>query len=86
MSSENNFPFLPIELENDLVNTERNRSQKKGMDNDDDYYNEVNPNGEVVATYHIWHYMQISPPLIQQFSLWKISRCLEGGEAQALRA
>lgn len=64
MTTENNFPFLPIEADNHLVATETNRSQKKGMDNDDDYYNEVNPNGEVVARYHIWHYMQISPPLV----------------------
>jgi hypothetical protein len=62
MISAENFPFLPIELGNHLVSTESKRSQRKGMDNDDDHYNEVNPNGEVVARYHVWHHMDIYPP------------------------
>ncbi|AFT68619.1 hypothetical protein B5T_00332 [Alloalcanivorax dieselolei B5] len=32
------------------------------MDNDDDYYDEVGPNGELVAKYHTWHHMSIYPP------------------------
>jgi hypothetical protein len=37
-------------------------SVKKGMDNDDDFYNEVNAAGKIVASYHIWHHMSIYPP------------------------
>ena len=62
MISAENFPFLPVKLGNHLVSTESKRSQRKGMDNDDDYYNEVNSNGEVVAWYHVWHHMEIYPP------------------------
>ncbi len=62
MISADNFPFLPIEMGNHLVSTESKRTQRKGMDNDYDHYNEVNPNGEVVAMYHVWHHMEIYPP------------------------
>jgi hypothetical protein len=62
MISAEKFPFLPVEPGNHLVSTESKRSQRKGMDNDDDHYNEANPNGEVVARYHVWHHMDIYPP------------------------
>uniref|UniRef100_UPI001E486607 hypothetical protein n=1 Tax=Rheinheimera soli TaxID=443616 RepID=UPI001E486607 len=62
MTGVDNFPYLPISDGNQLVLTNSNRSQKRGMDNDDDYYDEVNTAGEVVAKYHIWHHMSIYPP------------------------
>ena len=62
MISADNFPYLPIAAGNHLVSTDSKRSQRKGMDNDDDYYDEVTPSGEVVAKYHTWHHMSIYPP------------------------
>lgn len=58
----NTHPFLPIGDGNKLVSKDSKRSVKKGMDNDDDYYDEVDPNGTVVATYHVWHHMSTYPP------------------------
>lgn len=57
-----NLNFLPVGEENRLVATDLRRDQRKGMDNDDDYYDEVNRAGEVVARYHVWHHMSIYPP------------------------
>ncbi|GGK05878.1 hypothetical protein GCM10007426_38230 [Alloalcanivorax dieselolei] len=62
MIDPNQFPFLPVEEGNCLVRTDSKSSQRKGMDNDDDYYDEVGPNGELVAKYHTWHHMSIYPP------------------------
>ena len=62
MIEANQFPYLPIDQGNHLVSTDSKSSQRKGMDNDDDYYDEVNSNGEIVAKYHIWHHMNIYPP------------------------
>jgi hypothetical protein len=62
MSCSVNHPYLPVAAENKLVLNQSKRTQKKGMDNDDDYYDEVNPAGELVATYHIWHHMNVYPP------------------------
>lgn len=56
------FPFLPIAEGNHLIKTDSSSSQRKGMDNDDDYFNEVTPNGDIVAKYHTWHHMSIYPP------------------------
>lgn len=54
--------FLPVENGNHLVKTESRQDQRKGMDNDDVFYDEVNRNGEVVARYHVWHHLNIYPP------------------------
>jgi len=62
LTGVDNFPYLPISDGNHLVRTDSKSSQRKGMDNDDDYYDEVNPAGEVVSKYHIWHHMSIYPP------------------------
>jgi hypothetical protein len=56
------MPFLPVENGNHLVQTGSRRDQRNGMDNDDDFYDEVKPNGEVVARYRVWHHMNIYPP------------------------
>ena len=32
------------------------------MDMDDDYYDEINSDGIVVAKYHVWHHLNIYPP------------------------
>lgn len=55
-------PLLPVASGNHLVCTNSTSSQRKGMDNDDDYYDEVAPDGDVVAKYHTWHHMSIYPP------------------------
>lgn len=62
MLDSKNFPFLPISEGNSLVKTDSKRSEKRGMDNDDDYYNEVNPEQVIVASYHVWNHMSIYPP------------------------
>ncbi|MDP2816863.1 MAG: hypothetical protein Q8O29_01035 [Polaromonas sp.] len=56
------LPFLPVEPGNTLVLTDAKSAQRKGMDNDDDFYEEVNAEGMVVAKYHVWHYLNIYPP------------------------
>lgn len=56
------FPYLPIEGGNTLNKADSKQSSKKGMDNDDDYYHEVNADGEAVYKYHIWHHMSKYPP------------------------
>ena len=62
MINPKTMPFLPVQDGNHLKRTDSRRDQRKGMDNDDDFYDEVNPNGEVVARYHVWHHMNIYPP------------------------
>ena len=62
MLTTDDFPYLPIADGNYLVHTSSERSQRKGRDNDDDYYNELSQDGEIVATYHVWHHMSIYPP------------------------
>ena len=62
MIDPSNLPFLPVSSGNLLVHTDSRSSQRKGMDNDDDYYDEVTPDGDVVAKYHTWHHMSIYPP------------------------
>ncbi|MRX27281.1 hypothetical protein [Kangiella sp. HZ709] len=62
MIDASNFPYLPVSDGNHLIRTDFKSSQKKGMDNDDSYYDEVSPDGEVVAKYHVWHHMSIYPP------------------------
>ncbi|MGV1720681.1 hypothetical protein ACT4MC_19120 [Vibrio furnissii] len=62
MIDPNKLPFLPVSSGNHLVSTDSKSSQRKGMDNDDDYYDEVTPDGEVVAKYHTWHHMSVYPP------------------------
>jgi len=56
------LPFLPVEVGNHLVITSSNKKETRGMDNDDQFYDEVNPNNAVVARYHVWNHMQIYPP------------------------
>lgn len=56
------LPYLPVTEGNHLVLVDSKTTQKKGMDNDDDYYHEVNARGEVVAKYHVWHHLNIYPP------------------------
>ena len=48
------------------------------MDNDDYYYDEVTPDGEVVAKYHTWHHMSIYPP--QRVNEGWTKYNLEGGK------
>ncbi|MBB1320594.1 hypothetical protein [Shewanella sp. SR43-8] len=62
MLEASKFRYLPISEGNHLVSTGSKSSQRKGMDNDDDYYDEVTPDGDVVAKYHTWHHMSIYPP------------------------
>lgn len=62
MIDPQNHPYLPVSQGNSLVSTDRKSSERKGMDKDDDYYDEVNQNGETVAKYHVWHHMSIYPP------------------------
>jgi len=62
MLDPNKFPYLPVDEGNHLILVDSKREQRKGMDNDDDYYNEVTSSGEVVAKYHTWHHMSIYPP------------------------
>jgi len=56
------MPFLPVEDGNHLVLIYSKQEQRKGIDNDDDFYDEISPNGEVVARYHVWHHLNIYPP------------------------
>lgn len=62
MINPEQMPYLPASKNNHLVLTDSKRSQRKGMDNDDDYYDEVDANGNLVARYHVWHHMSIYPP------------------------
>lgn len=56
------FEFLPVAEGNRLVCTESNWKASKGMDNDDDYFDEVAPDGTVVAKYYVWHHLSTFPP------------------------
>lgn len=56
------FTFLPVAEGNALVCTEANWKASKGMDKDDDYFDEVAPDGTVVAKYYVWHHMSTFPP------------------------
>jgi len=56
------LPFLPVGDGNRLIKTDSKSDQRKGRDDDDDYYDEINEKGEVVAKYHVWHHMSIYPP------------------------
>lgn len=62
MIDPQNHPYLPVKQGNTLVSTDSKSSQRKGMDNDNDYYDEINQIGEKVAEYHVWHHMSIHPP------------------------
>lgn len=62
MIDPKNHPYLPVCQGNSLVSTGGESRQRKGMDNDDDYYDEINQAGEIVAKYHVWHHMSIYPP------------------------
>ena len=62
MIDPKNHPYLPVCQGNLLVSTGLESSQRKGMDNDDEYYDEINQEGEIVARYHVWHHMSIYPP------------------------
>lgn len=56
------LPFLPVLPGNSLVLTDSKSEQRKGMDNDDKYYDELASDGAVVAKYHVWHHLNIYPP------------------------
>jgi hypothetical protein len=62
MIDPKNHPYLPVCQGNSLVSTGGESRQRKGMDNDDDYYDEINQAGEIVAKYYVWHHMSIYPP------------------------
>lgn len=62
MIDPKSLAFLPVDEGNHLIHTDSKSSQRKGMDNDDNYYDEVNAHGEIMAKYHIWHHMSIYPP------------------------
>ena len=63
--------FLPVAEGNHLVATDLKRTQKKGMDNDDDYFDEVDAEGNVIAKYYTWHHMSIYPPQTVDSQGWK---------------
>ncbi|MCS4307129.1 hypothetical protein M2404_001456 [Rheinheimera pacifica] len=69
--------FLPVAEGNHLVAIDLKNTQRKGMDNDDDYFNEVDPEGNVVAKYYTWHHMSIYPPQTVHSEGW-IKYDLEG--------
>lgn len=54
--------FLPVGPGNRLIKTGSKSYQRKGRDDDNDYYDEINEEGTVVAKYHVWHHMNIYPP------------------------
>ncbi len=56
------LPFLPVDQNNSLVLTESKSYTKGGRDDDDEYYDEISPDGNIVAKYHCWHRMSIYPP------------------------
>ncbi len=56
------LPFLPVGKGNSLILTESKSTNRKGMDNDDDFYDEVDEEGKIVAKYHVWHHLNIYPP------------------------
>lgn len=56
------LPFLPVEAGNHLILTNSNREERRGMDKDDQFYDEVAPNDAIVAKYHVWNHMNIYPP------------------------
>ena len=58
----NTLPFLPFEPGNSLILTDTKSENRKGMDNDDDFYDELDPAGQVIAKYHVWHHLNIYPP------------------------
>ena len=62
MTTPEDLSDLPISSSNKLVLQSTKRTQRHGMDNDDDYYEEVDPAGNVVATFHVWHHMDTHPP------------------------
>ena len=62
MIDASKHPYLPVGAGNHLVRTDSKSSQRKGMDNDDEYYDEVTTDGDIVAKYHTWHHMNIYPP------------------------
>jgi hypothetical protein len=64
------FLYLPITEGNTLVCTGENWKASKGQDNDDDYYEEMSPEGVVVTKYHVYHHMSMYPPF-QTKSGWK---------------
>ena len=71
--------LLPVEEGNHLVATDLKHTQRKGTDNDDDYFNKVNPEGDVVSKYYTWHHMSIYPPQTVQSEGW-IKYDLEGNK------
>lgn len=62
MIDQKTMPFLPVAAGNHLVLTHSKRGFRNGMGNDDDYYNEVDAQDVVVASYHVWHRLSIYPP------------------------
>lgn len=62
MTALEHLDDLPISSGNKLVRKSTKRTQRHGMDNDDHYYEEVDPAENVVATFHVWHHMDIHPP------------------------
>ena len=56
------LPFLPVSQGNFLICTKSKSEERKGMDNDDDYYDELSPDENIVAKYDVWHHMSIYPP------------------------
>jgi len=68
---EEGMRFLPVAKGNKLVATDLQRNQRKGMDNDDDYFDEIDPNRNVVAKYYTWHHMSIYPPQKVESEGWR---------------
>ena len=62
MNEIENYPYLPIQQGNTLVLTKTDRVQRRGMDNDDYYLDEVDSNNMIIAKYHVWHHLNIHPP------------------------
>lgn len=55
-------PHLPVAPGNRLILISSKNTQKHGRDDDEDYYEEVSPDGKVVAKYYAWVRMSIYPP------------------------
>jgi hypothetical protein len=57
-----NVPYLPVAAGNTLVRTGGDWTVRKGQDKDDYRYDELAPDGSIVAKYHTWHYTSTYPP------------------------
>ena len=62
MIDPQDMPFLPVDNGNKLRSAGEKPYQRHGFDGEDYHYDEVTPDGEVVAQYRVWDHMRIYPP------------------------